>query len=138
MIPNVLVSGTLWDGLRARLVEAWESGEITLILSPQLTAEFTEVLSRPKFAARLTLRYVTPQKLVARLRGEAVQVVPEPLPPPAELRDRKDLHVLEAAVSAQAYAIVTRDEDLLTMKSFAGIPILTVGRKPLERLGLPA
>ena len=44
--------------------------------------------------------------------------------------------VLAAAVCSQADAIVTGDDDLLCLKSFEGIPILTV-REALEKLGLP-
>jgi len=51
--------------------------------------------------------------------------------------DPKDLLVLAAAVAAQADAIVTGDEDLLSMGTFAGIPILRV-RQALEKLGIPA
>ena len=41
-----------------------------------------------------------------------------------ELRDRKDLPVLIAARSAAADMIITGDKDLLTLKSFVGIPII--------------
>jgi predicted nucleic acid-binding protein len=51
------------------------------------------------------------------------------------LRDPKDLIVLAAAITAEADAIVTGDEDLLSLKSFEGIPILTA-RQALEKLGL--
>lgn len=56
--------------------------------------------------------------------------------PPPELRDPKDLPVLAAAVAAHADAIVTGDEDLVSLKSFQGIPI-TKDREALEKLGLP-
>ena len=56
---------------------------------------------------------------------------------PSSLRDPDDLHVLVGAVGADADAIVTGDDDLLSLKIFEGIPILTV-RQALERLGIPA
>lgn len=55
--------------------------------------------------------------------------------PPAELRDLDDVHVLACAVSAEADAIVTGDKDLLTLESFAGIPIIDAA-EALKRLGL--
>ncbi|CAN5129907.1 putative toxin-antitoxin system toxin component, PIN family [soil metagenome] len=131
---NVLISGALWDGLPVRLLDAWENGSAEVILSPELLEEFAYVVSRPKLAARLALRGVTPQTLVLRLRREVVPILPQPLSVPAELRDRRDLHVLEAAVSGQVDAIVSGDDDLLAMKNFEGIPILNV-RETLERLG---
>lgn len=46
------------------------------------------------------------------------------------------MRTLACAVAAEADAIVTGDKDLLSLKSFAGIPILTV-RETLEKLGIP-
>jgi predicted nucleic acid-binding protein len=59
------------------------------------------------------------------------------IPLPLELRDPKDLKVLAAAVAAHADAIVTGDDDLISIKSFEGIPIMKA-REALEKLGLPA
>jgi predicted nucleic acid-binding protein len=53
------------------------------------------------------------------------------------LRDPKDLPVLAAAVAAHADAIVTGDDDLLSLQSFEGIPIMKA-RQMLVSLGLPA
>jgi predicted nucleic acid-binding protein len=41
------------------------------------------------------------------------------------LRDLKDLPVLRCAVGGQAQAIVTGDQDLLTLKEFQGVLIVT-------------
>jgi predicted nucleic acid-binding protein len=59
-----------------------------------------------------------------------------PMPVPASLRDPDDVHVLACAVAAAADAIVTGDDDLLSMKSFEGIPIMKA-RDALLKLGLP-
>jgi len=45
--------------------------------------------------------------------------------------------VLACATGASADAIVTGDNDLLSMETFEGRPILTV-RQALEKLGIPA
>jgi predicted nucleic acid-binding protein len=45
------------------------------------------------------------------------------------------LIVLAAALAARADAIVTGDEDLLSLKSFEGIPIMKA-REALEKLGI--
>ena len=60
-----------------------------------------------------------------------------PIPVPSTLRDPDDLHVLVCAVGADADAIVTGDDDLLSLAAFEVIPILTV-RQALEKLGIPA
>jgi predicted nucleic acid-binding protein len=50
-------------------------------------------------------------------------VEPQPLPAPAS-RDPDDDHVLACALIARADFIVTRDFDLLDLKTYQGIPIL--------------
>lgn len=134
---NALVSGTLWSGSTSRLIKALEQGRATLVMSPALLAEFSDVVGRAGLASRLAARAVTPSKLIARLARQAELVTPTPLPVPPSLRDPKDLIVLAAALASRADAVVTGDEDLLSMKSFDGIPIIKV-REALEKLGLPA
>lgn len=134
---NTLVSGTLWSGPPSRLIDAVEQGRATLVLSAALLAEFGDVVGRGRLTSRLVLRNVTPAKLVARLARQVEWVSPAPLPLPPSLRDPKDLIVLAAAVAAHADAIVTGDDDLLSLQSFEGIPIMKA-REALEKLGLPA
>jgi len=132
---STLISGSLWDGPPARLVDAVECGMATLALSRELLAEFADVVSRPKFAARIAARATTPDILARKLAEEVTIVSPAPLPLPPELRDPKDLPVLACAVAAQADAIVSGDDDLLTLLSFKGIPIIKA-REALRKLGL--
>jgi predicted nucleic acid-binding protein len=54
---------------------------------------------------------------------------------PPELRDPKDLPVLACAAAAHADAIVSGDNDLLTLGFFEGMPIINA-REALRRLGL--
>ena len=131
---NTLISGSLWNGPPARLLGAIRTGQITLVQSPSLWAEFLEVMSRPKFMARLRITGLTPLLLADGLRRYVAWTSNATIPLPPNLRDPKDLMVLAAAVSSQADAIVTGDEDLLCLKSFEGIPILNV-REALEKLG---
>ena len=133
---NTLVSGSLWSGNPGRLLDAVKAGQLTLLQSPQLWVELVEVLNRPKFIARLQLLGLTPTMLADSLRQYVIWSADTPIPLPPQLRDPKDLMVLAAAVAARADAIVTGDDDLLSMKSFEGIPIMKA-RAALEKLGLP-
>ena len=134
---NALVSGTLWSGPPARLIAALEEKRATLVLSAELLAEFGDVIRRPRLASRLAASNVTPHKLLSRLARQAEFVFPAPIVLPPSLRDPKDLIVLAAAVMARVDAIVTGDEDLLSMRSFDGISIMKV-REALEKLGIAA
>ncbi len=132
---NTLISGSLWQGPPAQFLEAAAHGKVKLVLSPELLAEFAEVVSRPKFAARVAAEATTPDDLARKLADEVTIVSAVALSPPPELRDPDDLRVLACAVAAQADAVVSGDEDLLSLKSFQGIPIINA-REALQRIGL--
>ena len=130
---NTLVSGFLWAGPSAQLVTAAMTGRVRLCSSTALLLELEEVLPRPKFAARLLARGETPAGIVERYRQASIKIIPREMIPPEGLRDVDDLHVLGCAVAAQADAIVSGDKDLLVLRAFAEIPILT-SAEVLERL----
>jgi len=124
---NVLVSGILWDGPPARLLDAALSGGARLFVSPALRQELSEVLNRPKFAERLRVSNTSADTLVARLVGACHEIAPARILPPEGLRDPDDSHVLACAVAAGADAVVSGDRDLLALGTFGGIPIIDVG-----------
>lgn len=134
---NVLVSGSLWTGNPSRLVDALLDGSATLCTSRLIMEEFEEVLQRDKFQKRLVQNGLSAQEIVSRFQAAAMIVESPSIPVPPTLRDSDDIHVLACARSACANAIVTGDSDLLSMKAFEGIPILSV-RQLLEKLGISA
>jgi len=134
---NLLVSGTLWSGSPARLVNAVLSTPGTLCLTREMVIELGSVLARAKFAGRLAAQGVTVSDILLRFQRLSRRATAAKITPPSALRDPKDLKILAAAVGAKADAIVTGDEDLISLKSFEGIPIMKA-REALEKLGLPA
>jgi putative PIN family toxin of toxin-antitoxin system len=132
---NTLISGSLWQGQPARLISAALGGKAQMYLSLPMLLELQETLERPKFAQRLAGRGETAASLAAHFRVACHETIPARIMPPADLRDPDDLHVLACAVSAGADAIVTGDHDLLTLGSFAGIPIID-SAEALKRLGI--
>lgn len=121
---NVIVSALLFDtSVPGRaFFHALNSGRI--LASREMLLELQEVLSRKKFE-----KYVTPEErdafLVALTRAAAVIEVTERL---QVCRDPDDNKVLELAVTGTATAIITGDDDLLSLHPFRLIPILTPAR----------
>jgi putative PIN family toxin of toxin-antitoxin system len=134
---NVLVSGSLWRGNPSRLVDALLDGSATLCASVLVMAELEEVIQREKFQKRLAQRGQSAREIISRFRAAALIVEGPAIPIPSALRDPDDIHVLACARGACANAIVSGDNDLLSMETFEGIPILTV-RQALEKLGISA
>jgi putative PIN family toxin of toxin-antitoxin system len=97
---NLLVSGVIAAGLPRRLVDGAKAIEFELCTSEVLLAELLDVLSRGKFAARLSQAGLTPQGIVDDLRRLAVVVSPAEVPRVVPT-DPDDDHVIAAAVAAR-------------------------------------
>lgn len=122
---NVLVSGLIWGGPPGWVLDRAAARHFHLFTSEELLQEVLDVLRRPPLRERLRARGRTPEGVIAVYREVAEVVAPIAVPLPSELRDPRDLHVLRCAVAAGAMAIITGDNDLLAMREYAGIPILT-------------
>ena len=118
---NVVVSALLFEGRSSRLVPLWQQRKFLPIISRAVLEEYLRVLAYPKF------------ELTAE---EVKQVVHEFLPyaevtsPKARVkvvrRDPADNKFLECAVAGKAQYVVSGDQDLLSLRSFRGIPVVTV------------
>jgi putative PIN family toxin of toxin-antitoxin system len=97
-------------------------GDYTLLYSRALLEELVDVLNRPRIREKYDLTGQDIQTVLGLilLRGEAVTAT-EPI---AACRDPKDDKFLEVAVAGKADAIVSGDEDLLTLHPYVGIPIV--------------
>lgn len=120
---NVLIAGLLWRGPPHALLQHVRDGAASLISSPALLAELTDVLGRAKFAAILTRTSTSRDESVAEVQRMAEVIDPPPLPQPF-CRDPDDDQVLALALAAKAEMIVSGDGDLLSLGSFGGIPIV--------------
>ena len=121
---NVLVSGLLAPaGSPGAIHAAWFRAEFELVTSGALFSAFVRVLSYPRIRRRLPLTDDELSDLVSQVRTAAVVV--ETVQEIAVVRDPDDNRVLEAAQAGFADYIVTGDRDLLELREFSGIPIVT-------------
>jgi putative PIN family toxin of toxin-antitoxin system len=115
---NVLVSGLL-GGTTTDVIRRWRAGDLLMILSPEIMAEYEGVLNRPKF--RLPKWVV--QDMLAYIRASAEWVTPV-AEEPSVARDASDDKFLFAAASGRADYLVSADPDLLDLKELRNIPIV--------------
>jgi putative PIN family toxin of toxin-antitoxin system len=121
---DVLLAGLLWHGAPHALLEYVRNGTLTLISSPALLAELTEVFARPKFDTILIRSNTSRERSLDEVRALAEVIEPVPLPAPV-CRDPDDDAVLALALAAQVDFIVSGDNDLLDLQAFESIPIVT-------------
>lgn len=128
---NVLIAALLWRGPPHALLEQVRAGKVSMVSSPALLAELADVMGRAKFDAILARTKTSRERLLARVCRLAEAIEPPPLREPV-CRDPDDDRVLALALAAKADLIVSGDNDLLTLGSFEGIPILA----PVQAIGL--
>lgn len=125
---NVVLSALVFGGAMAgRLRKAWQSGDVIPLVNTDTAQELMRVLAYPKF-------HLSPQEQTQLLADYLpyAQVIAMPDTPPVvpECRDQYDLMFMRLARVGQADALVSGDNDLLTLaeafKSMSGCPILSV------------
>jgi putative PIN family toxin of toxin-antitoxin system len=120
---NVAVSALVFrEGRLDWLREAWAAGRVVPLVSAETVAELVRVLAYPK----LKLSEEDTKDLLAHYmeHAEAVREAGASARVP-ECRDPDDRKFLQLAYAAKADALVTGDEDLLTLSGKSRIPILT-------------
>jgi len=118
---NVLVAAFISRGQCNELLEHCVRNH-ELVTSPRVLDELERVLRE-----KLGFPRVLVAEALELVGGEASEVDAPELPEPVS-RDPDDDRVLAAAVEGQCDCIVTGDDDLLTLESHQGIPVLTPSR----------
>ena len=121
---NVVVSALLWGGIPERLIELAGDGKLELFTSEALLAELTGILGRPKFALKLQQKKLAASEIVGHYRALADTVDAPPMEE-ASLRDPDDAAILGCALAARADLIVSGDLDLLVLKAYQHIRIVS-------------
>ncbi|MBI3781211.1 MAG: putative toxin-antitoxin system toxin component, PIN family [candidate division NC10 bacterium] len=122
---NVIVSGIISKGgIPFQLLEAWRDREWDLLISPRILQEIQRVLGFPKIARVYALTRQDITGLIWLFSHRAT-LVPEHLTIPRTARDPEDDHLLACAKEGKADYIVSGDQDLLTLTSYEGTPIVT-------------
>ena len=130
---NVVTSALLWGGKPRRLLDAARDKRVELSTRVALLAELTNILSRTKFATKITASQLTIDQIVDAYAVLATVVRPVPVPRVAP--DPDDDVVIATALAANVDIIVTGDLALLSVGNYQGVTLATVSAA-LERLGV--
>ena len=128
---NVVISGLLWRGPSARLIDLVAEQVVTACVNPFLADELAEKLRMPKFASRIASAGMTPEGLCGQYLALCEHV--PALVIARTCRDADDDNVLAAALAADADLLVSGDSDLRVLHEFEGIPIVNAA-EALARL----
>jgi putative PIN family toxin of toxin-antitoxin system len=116
---NIVISSAL-GGALVLILEGWDEGKFTVIVTSDILSEYFAVLNRPKFK----LKQETIDKIARYLYQFSEFVVPEG-PIQFVEADPKDDKFLEAAIAGKVDFIVSGDKHLLDLKEFQSIPIIS-------------
>lgn len=129
---NVLFSAIGWRGTPWRCVELARSGGVRAFSCETLMTELEEKLAAKLALTQAELAAVTEDLL------SFISLAPNPAVLPGVCRDSDDDWVLGLAREIPVDRVVSGDRDLLTLKQFAGIPILSPREFIAESANAPA
>jgi putative PIN family toxin of toxin-antitoxin system len=123
---NVLAPGfTSVASTSSRLVDHWRAGTYELVVSEHLLAELARGFMDPYYGARIsprqaerTLKLLREHAIVTELTATVVGVATHP----------EDDLVLSTALSGQAVILCTRDKQLLRLRSYETVGVLSPGQ----------
>ncbi len=121
---NLILSAALWGGNPRRLLDASRDGIFDICTSPALLYELENVLRREKFEARLSAIGSSADDFVEEYKAFAILIDTKPIEP-VIIRDPDDDNVIACAVFSGSDIIASGDKDLLELKEYNGIRILT-------------
>ena len=116
---NVLVAAFVTEGVCAKLLGRARGKQLNLVIYPFILKEFENVLLKKFSASKEQIRKAS------NLISEAAQTAHHSSVVSGICRDPDDDQILSCAVSAGVDYLVTGDKDLLELKEFQGIRILT-------------
>src|SRR5688572_1994236 len=109
---NIVISSAL-GGALVFVLEMWDAGKFTVVVTTDVISEYFEVLNRPKFGLK--------QETIDRI-AQYIYQFSEFVVPTEKIEfiegDPKDDKFLEAAIAGNVDLIVSGDKHLLILKEF--------------------
>jgi len=118
---NIFISALLGSRNCCEIYNLFADSKIDVLMSLHQLAELNDTIRNPKLSPLFKNEDV--KKLNKLLEEDAEWILPEK--EVSACRDPKDNFILDCAVAGKANFIVTGDKDLLSLKSFRKIRIIT-------------
>ena len=124
---NVIISATLIrGGQEDQIVRAWQRGVFELVLSPPILEEMGQALFYEKLRK---FRWMTVEEVAELLQALAQgSMVVSGRSKVKASRDPDDNKFVAAAIEAEARFVVTGDRDLLDLRRYRNVRIITPAR----------
>ena len=117
---NILISALLFKGELSKIVDLWEKGKITPVISKETFEEFRDVLKYPKFSlTKDEVKTIVEEKILPFFEVIDISVNINGI-----CKDPDDDKFLSCAVSASADFIVTGDKDFGSLKRYKSTVII--------------
>lgn len=115
---NIIISALIFGGSSKKIIQKIIKNEFKVYISPQLVSELVEVLVK---------KFNFSEKMIMMLEAQIISLfkVVYPTKNINIVRDIDDNRVLEVAVESNSSIIITGDKDLLTLKSYKNIKIMS-------------
>lgn len=119
---NVFMSAVFFGGIPGKILGAWKTGRVRLVISPAILDEYRRVL------AELELRFDVGDggRILDTLAVHA-EVVPDTVLPANVCTDPDDDKFLACALVGKASIICSGDKALLKTSGYEGIVVLSPG-----------
>jgi putative PIN family toxin of toxin-antitoxin system len=118
---SVFVAAVLFRGPTNRLVALWQTGRISVLMSAEVLKEYARVLTNPKFKlSQEEIQALIEQELLPYIRPVKVKKIAPIIP-----QDPSDDKFLALAAAGKADYVLSGDNHLLNLRSYAGTHILS-------------
>ena len=116
---NILISGLFFNGLTKEFLNRMDFEKFQVCVNKEIITEYKEQIQKKILNPKYILNEKLFEKFFRDLHNFEIK---------SDLkicRDPKDDKFINCAIDAKAIYIVSGDDDLLTIKNFAGIEIVT-------------
>jgi uncharacterized protein len=118
---NVILSAVLFAGSLSSLHKLWKESKIQPVFSRETFLELQRALHYPKFAlSHYEIQMILEQEILPNFA-----VIEDSVPIGRVCKDPEDDKFLSCAVSASADFLVTGDKDLLAIRKYKTVRIIT-------------